>query len=239
MTCNSSHHYLDYLSGDDRAEQPDADQAEHLASHIEHCEHCQQAIAEHKDYLFKMQRFTVPEPNAGTYARLLRNARLESDHSDQGSQRRHSFLQGFAAASVLAVALFSVNSVWSPNTASPLETVQIENWVEQEITVVINVPVDLSGALLALEMPDELRLQGYSDIDLLSWQVDLKKGANTLTLPITVQPGTDLTQPFFITATVEYQNQYKGFQLPVELKTPQTGQRGALIFEATALHPQV
>jgi hypothetical protein len=195
-----------------------------LQTHVDQCSLCHKVIVEHREYLQRMVNFEAPSPAPGTNA------------------RQSSFMQGFAAASVMAMALFGgfmVLQGGGEQNLDPMLAEWIQPWEAQEVTVVINVPVDLPGAQLALQMPAELRLQGYSELDRLSWQVDLKKGANTLTLPITVQPGTDLTQPIFISAEVGYQNQYKGFQLPVELKTPQTRRQDAIMTDATLLQPLV
>lgn len=211
------------------------DQALALQAHVDQCAECRQVVLEHREYLQRMVQFKAPEPTPGTNARLLHQARQIAESRQVRAGRHSSFVQGFAAASVMAVALFGGYLYQQQDTGETLDPLLAEwaqPWVEQEVTVVINVPVDLPGAQLALEMPEQMRLHGYAEMDRLSWQVDLKKGANTLTLPITVQPGTDLTQPIFISATVGYQNQYKGFQLPVELKTPQTRRQDAGITDA-------
>jgi len=213
-----------------------------LQTHVDQCSLCHTVVVEHREYLQRMVKFEAPTPATGTNARLLRQAREIAESRQVRAGRQSSFMQGFAAASVMAMALFGSFLVLQDDgeqNLDPMLAEWIQPWEAQEVTVVINVPVDLPGAQLALQMPAELRLQGYNELDRLSWQVDLKKGANTLTLPITVQPGTDLTQPIFISAEVGYQNQYKGFQLPVELKTPQTRRQDAIMTDATLLQPLV
>lgn len=206
-----------------------------LRTHVDQCTLCHTVVVEHREYLQRLVSFEAPAPAPGTSARLLRQAREIAESRQQRAGRQSSFVQGFVAASVIAVALFGGFLYLQDDRQQgldPLWAEWVQPWEEQEVTVVINVPVDLPGAQLALQMPEELRLRGYSELDRLSWQVDLKKGANTLTLPITVQPGTDLTQPIYISAELGYHNKYKGFQLPVELKTPQTRRQDAILIEA-------
>ena len=93
--------------------------------------------------------------------------------------------------------------------------------------MVIDVPADMSAANLALAFPDSLRLEGLEDMPQVTWDLDLVRGANVLTLPVTVSAGTNLAEELSIQAMVSYGEQRRVFELPVELLVRGEGQQGA------------
>lgn len=194
-----------------------------LQQHLNTCADCTTALIEHQEYRKQMRQLCVPEPESGYYALLLRQARVEGEQQLQGQiARRHRF-QGFAAAAALAFGIFAV---FNFNQSRPFADIGSEQFAQQnelvsdEITVLINVPADMPGASLALEFPAELSLQGFDNEQLLAWQVDLKKGANTITLPVLASAAYAKGQTLLVSAQIEYNNKSKYFQLPVELFSP-------------------
>lgn len=194
-----------------------------LQNHVNNCSDCSAALIEHEKYRKQMQQFSAPEPESGYYAFLLRKARVEGEQQVQGKTAQRHRLQGFAAATVLACGIIAVFNFGQsrhfeqPNTGQFVQ--QIEE-VADEITVLINVPADMPGASLALEFPAELALQGFDNQQQLAWQVDLKKGANAITLPVLTSATYVQGQTLLVSAQIEYNNKSKYFQLPVELFSP-------------------
>lgn len=218
MKCSMIENRLDeYDSGDLSSEL-----SELMDGHIKGCADCQELVEEHRRYRQLMSGFEAPEAAPGQMARLLRHATIEGQRSELHRHGRQSFVKGFAMASSIALA---VVLAWQALLPSPLPGIEqtdltavaIEPVQATEITVVINVPANMTGANLALSLPEGIRLEGLEEYASVAWPVDLDKGANVLTLPVTVSGAEPLPEQLYIAATIEYQDKVKVFQLPVQL----------------------
>ncbi|NIB38567.1 hypothetical protein HBA55_03165 [Pseudomaricurvus alkylphenolicus] len=189
-----------------------AHEADVFDNHLRICGRCRGFHQEHLKYLRLLDGFRAPIPRAGVLGRMMRVARQNSEQQQLHRHQRVSFLKGFAAASILALTLF-VGLQWSQLLSDKSATTDPLN---REILVVIHVPADMPDANLALTLPDVLSLEGFRDLHRLQWDVDLIKGANTLSLPVRVRPGFENHPALTISATVTYNNQHKGFELPVK-----------------------
>jgi hypothetical protein len=202
-----------------------------VASHLYACDACRRAQVEHRGYLQIMSEFQMPEPAPGKLAHMLRETQLRGAQRAGGSQSRRDFVKGFAAASLLAIAVLDLLEYVPGSGVDELNPVAIagpQYTITREITVVINVPADMPAAGLALNFPEQLRLQGVENLPRVAWSVDLLEGPNVLTLPVTIAAGTNLAEPLSIAATVSYDSQRRDFQLPVELLASHDPQQGAL-----------
>lgn len=227
MNCTSTNQLLDdYERG-----LLDAKRRSAISVHLDNCAACRDELLEHRQYLRVMQGFLVPDPKPGQLAHMLRLARLQDENSVARGVPDQSFFKGFATAFALAAMGFvGAAQFWGPleQANSPQSAPAIaETGLVRDITVVINVPADMPAANLALYFPEPLRLQGLEELRHVAWPVDLQQGANVLTLPLTIKPGTNLTEPLSIAARVSYHDKEKDFQLPVEVRTPQNSRHGA------------
>ncbi len=198
-------------------------QRQKIQQHLASCTVCSATLAEHNEYRKQLSQFSVPEPAAGYYALLLRQARVNGEQQKQRHVARRYRLQGFAAAAVLAcgiLAAFNLGQSGLPSDASAEQFAQQTELVSEEITVLINVPADMLGARLALEFPEELIPHGIEHGQQLAWQLDLKKGANAITLPVLTSGSFAHGKKMLVSAQIEYNNKSKLFQLPVEFFSP-------------------
>ncbi len=198
-------------------------QSQKLRQHLAVCSACNAALAEHQEYREQLSQFSVPEPAAGYYALLLRQARVDGEQQKQQRVARQHRFQGFAVAAVLAFGIFAVFNLGQsglPSGGGTEQFAQQPELVSEEITVLINVPADMLGAKLALEFPEELILQGFEHDQQLAWQLDLKKGPNAITLPVLTSGSFVHGKKLLVSAQIEYNNKSKQFQLPVELFSP-------------------
>ncbi|MFK7731450.1 MAG: anti-sigma factor [Pseudomonadales bacterium] len=227
MNCHDTSELLDALIDGD-IESPARKNLQH---HLNTCIVCNQELIEHQEYRRQMRQFAVPEPESSHYALLLREARVEGEQQLQGEiARRHRF-QGFAAATVLACGILMVLNFGQSGLLEKIRSEQFaqhNELVSDEITVLINVPADMPGTSLALEFPAELTLQGFDNAQQLAWQVDLKKGANAVTLPVFASAAYAQGQTLLVSAHIEYNNKSKYFQLPVELFSPHNARDEAM-----------
>lgn len=230
MKCHRIQELLDELL----EEQLPASTRHKLHQHLQYCSACTAALAEHREYKNQLAQLSIPEPDPGYYAFLLRETRMQSEQQIQRNTAQRYRLQGFAAAAALALGILTLINLGQPNISTSAGTeflAQQAKPLAEEITVLIDVPADMLGARLALNFPAELTLEGYDDGQQLSWHVDLKKGVNSITLPVVASDSYTHGQTLLVAAQIEYNNKTKQFQLPVELFSPHKAR-----YEAMRMH---
>lgn len=232
MNCNTFEQRLDdYAAG-----QLDAKTLANCDQHVHHCENCQRALKIHQAYLQRVRAFAVPEPDPGRLAHLLAVTPelAQTEHRlTPTANNKAAFFKGFAAASLLACVIAGL-SIYSNQTPGPIaEFADSESIIDvdlsKEVVVAIHVPDAIPAAQLALELPDNLRIQGQEALDLIAWSVDLEKGANVLRLPLRIRAGTDLAEIQRIAATLIFADQSKQFDLEVNLSSPIPSRKDAAI----------
>jgi len=200
-----------------------------MLHHAKQCASCQQKIANSKRYLNTLETLEEPELGAGGAQRILSrlNAELERksyiENQSVSPWWRNGFSLGFASASFLCAA---VVMLLSPNMAPEprVPVAELNRGVhEQNISLVIDVPRDMSQANLILEFPADLRWRGLEDMEKIEWPVNLQKGENILELPVSYTFGKIPKAPQVITASIRYGDTNRSFALPVSLSTQLSG----------------
>lgn len=188
-----------------------------LDSHLQQCDSCMQRYQAHQAYLVKMQTLTTPELHPSTAANMLRKARQQGE---QNKRVNNGFMQGFIAASILAVSVLGTMHLFNQTEDN---TIVVKNneatYIDENVTIVIHANSDLYNAELDLILPQQVAIAGFENIQQLTWPVDLKKGANTLELPIRVNMDKSLEQPLSIMATLYHEESVKDFEIDLELNT--------------------
>jgi hypothetical protein len=182
--------------------------------HIQQCDTCQESYQEHTAYLTQMQGLPTPDLSASAASVMLRNVRLQST-KQKIKPARTNFMQGFIAASILSLSVFGSWSTW--NNLAGDQVVAVPSFITTEVVLVINAPEDIYDADLNIVLPQQVALVGYEDVPELTWPVDLKKGVNTLSLPIRVNTDKQLTQPFSIMAKLYHYSDEREFEIKVDL----------------------
>ena len=203
MTCD----HLQTLIEDYIDQQLDNKERAMLEEHLTYCDCCQATKAASLEYRKQLQAFKAPKLSPDSAARLLRNARTKNEHHQQ---TKSSFVYGFAAASILAFAIMISSSMFTETP--PPGIVGVLDW-EKEISLVINVPNDMSGAKLVLNLPSDISIQGLEHLSTVEWMINLKKGSNTITLPIQVEPYASYAENVQLAASLIYKNDKKDFSL--------------------------
>lgn len=207
MNCNECDRYIDKGLN---AKHSDSEREQFLA-HTESCASCSLQWREHQQYLAIMAGVNEPDINPKVAAILLRTAA-------KPALVKQPFVQGFMAASVLAVAVligvagFNANS---PNSA-PLATLGSDGW-SQDVTIAITVPHDMDGAQLVLRLPDDISIEGYEYLSQVQWPVSLKQGRNTIVLPVSVDDFAQYAEQMVLSASLIYNNVKKDFELDLNL----------------------
>lgn len=209
MNCIELNTQLDDICSKALSKEVMREAEEHLAT----CYRCSEALAEHKQYLTMMQQFSSPELEAGKGARMLRNA---AQSSEGALESPHGFAKGFIAASILFVCMLTGWNLMPEYGSSPV-VAQQTHYISTDVNLVIYVPQDMPNADLNLLLPDAVLLAGFEGDRELTWSVDLKQGANTLSLPIKVPSDINLNKGLHFIAKINFNNKEKQFDLNVNL----------------------
>lgn len=185
-----------------------------LKDHLAGCASCQRELQDHKDYLQSMASFETPKLDSGRAANLLRNAALQGQLEASAKDRKSSFVQGFIAASVMALAVSFGIKQFNGQQAVTDQTYVANYGVDaQEIALVINAPFDMDGAQLILNLPADVSIQGQEHLATVEWAVDLKKGSNRIVLPVQFEPFAEFAEELMLSASLIYQDGQKDFEV--------------------------
>ncbi len=207
--------------------------AQKVSSHINTCSDCQKQLSEHKRYLKQMNTFESPMLDSSRAARILRKSVEEGEKRQNVRKQRLSFMGGFVAASALALSLAFTINLFSMSEKAPT-FVGVYDW-EQEISLVINVPRDMDGAKLILDLPADISIRGLEHLATVEWPIDLKKGANTIVLPVNIEPYAEYAETLSLAASIIYNNNKKDFELDIDLDLPHNKARGSTFkFQSTS-----
>ncbi|XPF95770.1 hypothetical protein ACM9HF_07065 [Colwellia sp. RE-S-Sl-9] len=202
-----------------------------LTTHIKTCEACEKALQTQHLYLKKMSQIQAPEFSESEASAMLShvvNSARNNIDTNKPAKNDSGFLRGFIAASVLAISVFGAWNIFntSPEQA-PLIADAAPEYFTTEVVLVINAPEDMYDADLNLVLPQQIALEGYDNIQDLSWPVDLKAGTNTLSLPIRVNKNKGIEQPISIMATLYHYAEEREFEITVDLEKMQAQQKNS------------
>ncbi|WP_426360262.1 hypothetical protein ACPUVO_08635 [Pseudocolwellia sp. HL-MZ19] len=207
-----------------------------LKAHIESCDTCEKTLQEHHSYIIKMSRSTTPEFSDTQATAMLDkvvNKAGNNIHANKSAKNDSSFFQGFIAASVLALSIFGAWNVLTPSPdQQPLIVSAEPEYFTTEVVLVIDAPEDMYDADLNIVLPQQIALEGYDNIQDLSWPVDLKAGTNTLSLPIRVNKNQNLEQPLSIMAKLYHYAEEREFEIKVNVQDMKNLQENSITSES-------
>lgn len=194
-----------------------------IQHHIKQCPQCQQL---HKDTQRYVAAISVSEPKQmSPWQKRRVLAVIPKAQKRECRKLGLWFGQGFVTASLIISAVIFGILAMEPSRAPsqvlaaiPLDAdprVISSESLAQNISLMIEVPEDMSQADLALEFPDSLRWSGLEELERIEWSVDLQKGPNVLDVPVSYLEQTASTEPQFITASIRYGEKTRSFKLPV------------------------
>jgi hypothetical protein len=213
MKCELVNNYIDALN---------PSEVEHglntnIKQHIKTCANCESELQKQLAYFNKMSVLSTPNLSELNAKKLLSNVNKQQKNIAKNDS---SFLQGFIAASVLAISVFGA---WNLYYSSPehlpthIAANEQSDYFVTEVVLVINAPEDMYDADLNITLPQHIALEGYDNTQELTWPVDLKAGENTLSLPIRVNRHQADKQPLSILATLYHYAEERKFEIPVDL----------------------
>ncbi len=181
--------------------------------------------------LERLRTMPVAEPPEGFADRVLANAykaAVEQNVPPRQNHHRRGFALGFGSAAAAALAVWVVVGM-SPGELSDTDnasesviastgevveqpTMSITVNTQQTIRLAFASNESLQGAKITIRLPENVALVGYPGRRQLSWETNLKKGDNLLSLPIIA---TQVAQGELI-ADIEYEGRVKTLTLNLE-----------------------
>ena len=192
----------DYLDGALPAgEQRLAEQ--HLAS----CADCQAELKQIQQLRHALRALPVPAPSPDFSRRVLAKAR-------QHQQRRQRLLGGLVTAMAASLVMWIGVALFQPSPDAPgIDAIVMGVSETREVRLVFNAPENFQQVTLQLELSGNIELSGYTGKRDIEWQAALKKGGNTLVLPITA---TGHGQAEVI-ARIKHQGKTRIFRVPFKV----------------------
>lgn len=192
--------------------------AEAAADHYAKCPDCRGSAEAQWRLRTMLRDLPVEPPSPGFTARALRQARHPARRTRSG------FAAGFGSAAAIALLIWAVaGQVHGPATPDGSATVQLAVAEQRQVNLVFEVPVDIQGAELAMELPAHVELAGFPGKKSLSWRTDLAQGRNVLTLPLIGHASTDGE----LIARITYGGTEKQFRVRMLVGAPQVRQNSA------------
>ena len=243
MKCTEFTHHIDNILD---AQLGDPQLEIQWEAHRASCDACQALYTAEMSMLAAMRAMPVPEPRAGFANRVLTNA-IKHNQPLQHHQHHHrqGFMLGFGSAAAAALALWVVVGLIpgkSPDTASnqtfasadasktaaqpvakqPVLSIALNEQRSVKLAFFSGEP--LQGAKITISLPENVALVGYPGRRQLSWETNLKKGDNMLSLPVIA---TQVARGELI-ANIEYRGRVKTLRLNLETNSAGTSSINAV-----------
>ncbi|NOX90930.1 MAG: hypothetical protein GXP18_00330 [Gammaproteobacteria bacterium] len=199
-------------------------------AHRASCAACQAVYTSELAMLERLRAMPVVEPPEGFADRVLANAIRRNIPQHQNHHRR-GFMVGFGSAAAAALAVWVVVGMFPgelPDTGSapeqviassnPVDTVRQQSVLsialntQQTVRLAFASSESLKGAKITIRLPENVALVGYPGRRELSWETNLEKGDNLLSLPIIA---TQVARGELI-ADIEYEGRVKTLTLNLE-----------------------
>lgn len=190
----------------------DADSRQVIENHLEHCASCQARYAQERDFRQRLQTQLIARPRAGFADHVL--ARTVEHHRNKAS-RNWSFFGGAIAASFIIAVTSFVLRIAPQSDADLVRQTLALNQV-QNISLALDSREELKGARIILQLPDNVELRGFPGQRMISWNTDIDRGVNLLSLPVLgIAEKNGL-----LVARLEHGNKSKEYTVELRVRAP-------------------
>jgi hypothetical protein len=162
----------------------DAAMVRAVEAHLSVCSECSAHLKTEQLLRERLQQLPAPPPPKAFTRRVL--AATQVSRRAAAPQRPRG-LRLAAAAAVLAVVAGGAWLTLQGGAWAPQQVVTMQGGSVQRLKLVFNSPGALSGVTLHVGLPEGVELAQYPGVRELTWQADLKPGANLLALPVIVR----------------------------------------------------
>lgn len=152
--------------------------------HVADCAECAGKLKIARSLLTDLQNLPVPEPLENFEQRVF--SEVGRQHKDSHREYHgYKYATGFAAAAVAGLAIWFVSSMYLPDMQiEQPQMISLAMNQMQTVRLMFDSHKDIQQAQLTIDLPDNMRLDGYPGRKALTWQTSLQKGQNILALPI-------------------------------------------------------
>ncbi|MFT5502076.1 MAG: hypothetical protein ACI88G_002218 [Woeseiaceae bacterium] len=186
-----------------------------LTAHVENCDSCRDALRG-ANAMRVVKNRPAQRPPDGLFTRVMAEATKPVPKAPGRSQFwAGTAVGGFLAAGV-AIAIVSFGFFETPTdsvVASPIITMALGD--QQEISIAIDAERDLLNATVNVLLSGGIEIVGLGAQRELSWNTDLQKGVNKLTLPLTA---VDLAEGHLI-VRLEHEGTQRIFRVDLKIDT--------------------
>jgi anti-sigma factor RsiW len=213
MNCQDLQRHLDdYLDA-----RLDAERVAQVERHLSICDVCSERLRVERLLRDRLRALPVPPPREGFAQRAF-----GAMQPRPGPQRPRYAAYAMAASLLAAVGVLAwlLPEGLLPVAGAPAaQVVLVHGDQVQPVQLVFNSPGALVGVTMHVGLPDGVELAQYPGVRELTWQADLKPGANVLALPVMVHGGGGI-----VTASVSYGAERRQFSVMVRT----SGKSGAI-----------
>lgn len=188
---------------------------QHLAeSHLAGCETCRQQLHELQELRHALRSLPVPSPSPDFTGRVLRTARHRNRKVWHLSQQQ---IWGTVTAMAASLVIWIGVTLYQPASPPPgIDAIVMGISETRQVKLVFNAPENLHQVSLQLDLSGNIELDGFAGQRVIEWQTALKKGANSLVLPITATgPGKAE-----VIARLKHQGKTRVFRIPLTVQNP-------------------
>ena len=209
MNCRTFEDHLDeYLEGALAVNEYDT-----AAAHLQRCGDCQRRLARVQALRAALRNLPTPAPRPGFFEHALTRAQ----GSRAGRHPSWAYVTGAALAASLAlwIGFGRLPDLLYAPAAKPIG-VTIALHQARTVQLAFNAERDLHQATLSIILPDGVELQGFPGQHQVSWQTNIARGANVLSLPlIAVSPSSGV-----LLARLQHGDRSTQLSVPLQVDDP-------------------
>lgn len=179
----------------------------HLVNeHLAGCDACRTDLSQLQALRQALRALPVPPPSADFRDRVLASARQ--------AKRPRRLPAALATAIAASLMMWIGVTLYQPGEqVAGIEAIALNVSDTRKVRLVFNAPENFHQVTLKLELSNNIELAGYSGKRDLEWQATLKKGSNTLVLPITAT-GHGKAE---VVAHIKHAGKTRTFRIPVSI----------------------
>ena len=176
-------------------------------SHLANCADCRGELNQIQALRHALRALPVPAPSADFAQKILAKAR-------QKQQRRQYMAGGFATALAASLVIWVSIALFQPGPNTPgIDAIVMGISETRQVKLVFNAPEHFQQVTLQLELSGSIELAGFKGRRDIEWQTALKKGTNTLVLPITATGGGHAE----VLARLKHDGKIRIFRVPLKV----------------------
>ena len=187
-----------------------ADEATALRGHVESCESCRQTVEAERRLRDRLRAYPAPLPDAAYFEQAIARA----THVSSNHQRNRWIMTGFGGAIAAGLIAWMIGGalLQAPSGSDPsIPGVTMALDEPRTIKLVFSSATELDDAVLTVDLPQGIEIEGFAGQRQITWMTSLKAGKNILPLRLiaTTPHGGELL------ARLEHDERDKTFRIRV------------------------